>query len=157
MPPRIKTILLALSVALALPAAAETVVRLPRQDCAELVAHRPAPDVAYRPGVDAHGGSVAPADLPGSRIAVDVAKSVEFDLSFNPLAGNPLLKKGRTSGSASRFARSELVLGRISFDRATGKARFNGRVLSAAEQTEIAGKCRRALDDRREASDRMPR
>ena len=33
--------------------------------CRALVAHEPAPDVAYQPGVDMLGRPVAPADLPG--------------------------------------------------------------------------------------------
>ena len=45
-----------LSVALlaAAPAAAELVV-ISRADCARVVAHVPAPDVAYRPDIDARG------------------------------------------------------------------------------------------------------
>src|SRR3546814_15670542 len=59
-------------------AAAESVVveagslttSITEDDCARLVPHVPAPDVEYRPGVDAAGRPVAPADLPGStRIA----------------------------------------------------------------------------------------
>ncbi len=53
----------------ATPAAAEpSTVRVALQEeaCRRLVAHVPAPDVAYRPGVDARGRAVAPADLPGS-------------------------------------------------------------------------------------------
>src|SRR3546814_18740413 len=55
-------------------AAAESVVveagslttSITEDDCARLVPHVPAPDVEYRPGVDAAGRPVAPADLPGS-------------------------------------------------------------------------------------------
>ncbi|MBP2299536.1 hypothetical protein [Azospirillum picis] len=51
--------------------------------CRAMVAHRPAPDVQYRPGVDVHGRPVAPADLPGSGgaqppIPVDLPLSVEL-------------------------------------------------------------------------------
>lgn len=38
-------------------------VALQEEACRRLVAHVPDPDVAYRPGFDAHGNAVAPADL----------------------------------------------------------------------------------------------
>ena len=43
---------------------AETVV-ITESHCRELVRHVPADDVAYRPGVEVKGRSVAPADLGG--------------------------------------------------------------------------------------------
>lgn len=47
----------------AAPASAE--IAIARRDCERLVRHQPAPDVAYQPGVDAHGRPVVPADLGG--------------------------------------------------------------------------------------------
>ncbi len=46
-----------------MPASAE--VAISRRDCERLVRHEPGPDVAYQPGVDAHGGPVVPADVGG--------------------------------------------------------------------------------------------
>jgi hypothetical protein len=54
------------TVAWAAPASAE--IAISRKDCARLVNHQPAPDVAYQPGVDVHGRPVAPADLAGQQI-----------------------------------------------------------------------------------------
>ena len=60
----VKTIAVALSaLAWAAPASAE--IAISREDCERLVRHEPAPDVAYRPGVDVHGRPVVPADLGG--------------------------------------------------------------------------------------------
>lgn len=38
-------------------------VKVTRETCNHVVAHQPAADVAYRPGVDVNGNSVAPANL----------------------------------------------------------------------------------------------
>lgn len=48
-------------------AAASAEIAISRKDCERLVNHEPAPDVAYQPGVDAHGRPVAPADLGGGQ------------------------------------------------------------------------------------------
>ena len=61
-----------LAAALAAPPAAaheKATVAITRADCARLVAHRPAPDVAYQPGVDVYGREVVPADLGGGWIS----------------------------------------------------------------------------------------
>ena len=39
--------------------------RITKKDCLRLLRHQPSADVAYKPGVDARGKPVAPADLPG--------------------------------------------------------------------------------------------
>jgi len=63
----------------AAPALAEPVAVIDTATCRLLERHRPAPDVAYKPGVDVKGRNVAPADLPAERglnlpqnIAVDI-------------------------------------------------------------------------------------
>ena len=124
-----------LTVLAAMTAQAQTTVRIQARDCAALVVHRPAPDVAFKPGVDAHGDRVAPADLPGSRADFDVPGTVEFDISFNPLEG----------GARRRFPRSELIVGRLEYDLDTGAATLNGYPLSGPELSELARKCRRGL------------
>lgn len=128
-----------LAVAMAMTAVAQTKLRVLAQDCAALVVHRPAPDVAFKPGVDARGNRVAPADLAGSRILFEAPKTVEFDISFNPLEG----------GAARQFPRSELVVGRLKYDLNTGAATFNGHPLSGPELAELARKCQRGLGNDR--------
>lgn len=57
-------------------------------DCSRLIRHVPAADVAYKPGVDAKGRAVAPADIPGSgadaipNLLPDV---LEFPVTINPI------------------------------------------------------------------------
>lgn len=120
------------------PVWAETSVRIPRADCAKLVEHHPAPDVAYRPGVDVRGKPVPPADLPGSDFSAILPDHVAFDVSFNPLRGK----------TARRFGRSEFVVGRVRVDLRTGQTTFNGEPLTDPEQAELALKCGRALGRR---------
>jgi hypothetical protein len=109
-------------------------VRVTRDDCRRLVEHRPAPDVAYKPGVDVHGRQVAPADLPGG-IRILPAEEVEFDVSFNPLRG----------ATGQRFGRTELYVGKIKVNVATGAVTFNDVPLTDPEQAELAEKCRDVL------------
>ena len=116
-------------------AAAQTTIRVSRADCSRLTEYKQPPGVAFEPGVDARGNAVAPADLPGSNMPIQLPEHVEFDVSFNPLRGN----------LANRFARSEMVVGRIGFNLETGQATFNGKPLTSPEQAELARKCQRAL------------
>jgi len=144
MPPMNKGSIAAVAVAMVLTgniasAAAETVIRIPRADCARLVEHRSAPDVAYKPGVDVRGKKVAPADLPGSNAAIKAPKQVEIEISFNPLRG----------GAGSRFGSSELIVGRVQFNLETGAATFNGQPLTDPQQAELARKCQRIVQDKK--------
>lgn len=110
-------------------------VRIPRRDCQKLVEYQPDPGVAYRPGLDVRGKPVAPADLPGSAMAVQLPKQIEFDISFNPLKG----------ATRRRFNKTELYVGTVRYDLDTGEATFNGVPLSNPEKDEIARRCREAL------------
>lgn len=130
---------IALTAGMAPAIAAETVIRIPRADCARMVEHRPAPGVAYKPGVDVRGKKVAPADLPGSNAVIKVPKLVEIEISFNPLRG----------GAGSRFGRSELIVGRVQFNLETGAATFNGQPLTDPEQAELARKCQRIVQGKK--------
>jgi hypothetical protein len=110
-------------------------MRIPREDCRRMVAHRPDPGIDYKPGVDVRGKPVPPADLPGSGLRLEPADEVEFEISFNPLQG----------GSAGRFGSTELFVGTVRFDLKTGQATFNGVPLSGPEQAELSRKCSEVL------------
>jgi hypothetical protein len=110
-------------------------LRIPRADCLALVPHQPAPDVAYRPGVDVRGRPVAPADLPGSTLQVEVPDQVEFEVSFSPLRG----------AAGGRFGDTELYVGTVRYNLKTGEATLNGVPLSDPQKAEIAARCREVL------------
>ena len=125
---------LALILLSALPAAAQRVT-IAAGDCARLVQHVPAPDVAYRPGVDARGRPVAPADLPGTT-RIEVPDPITFDVAVDlrpfGLAPNSLLFEPHVD------------LGRITIER-DGRAYFNGQPLQNADTDALAQYCRQRM------------
>lgn len=105
-------------------------------DCSRLVRHSPAPDVAYKPGVDAKGRAVAPADMPGSgadAIPGLVPDVLEIPLTIKPLQGASYAKRG--SGD------SQATLGTVRYDMGKGIFTFNGQPLGSPEQEELARAC----------------
>ncbi|MCR9221915.1 MAG: hypothetical protein NXI21_16945 [Alphaproteobacteria bacterium] len=116
-------------------------VRITEADCRRLLAHRPAPDVAYRPGVDVRGRAVAPADLPGSTDLADrlLETEVAFDLLLNPIlfAGNPRL--------AAWFENATVDFGRVVFDPETGETTLDGETLSDPQAAALAKACAERL------------
>ena len=78
-------------------------------DCAALTAHRPDASVEYRPGVDAAGRPVAPADLPGHEslaigtdevsieLRIPLSEFYEAPASLQPLIGNAEIDPGRVT------------------------------------------------------------
>ncbi len=118
------------------PARAEIIV-IGHDDCARLVPHEPAADVAYQPGVDVHGKAVAPADLPGS-VEIDLPDTYVFDLTIRPLDGE-------------EFEETGLNLGRVRVSP-DGTASFNGKPLQSDSQAELSRRCQQRL---RKAADRQ--
>ncbi|MCB9960447.1 MAG: hypothetical protein H6843_17780 [Rhodospirillaceae bacterium] len=74
------------ALALAAPAAGQSgpvhTVTVSREDCRNLVAHVPAPDAAYQPGVDVLGRPVAPADLNGTTFSLLDPLVVRIDVDL---------------------------------------------------------------------------
>ena len=126
---RVATIL-ALTLA-ATGAAAQTFVIDPAT-CRALVAHQPAADVAYKPGVDVKGRPVAGADLEPSAPPV-LAKEFTFDLNID--------LRGRVPAGSPLF-QPQLNVGRIALTP-DGKIAFNGQPLGNPEQVAIAELCQR--------------
>ena len=116
-------------------------VRVSKQACANVVRHSPAPDVAYKPGVDVYGRKVAPADLGGSP-QIKIPDVISFDLKVNleELGGTP------PAGPVGQVF-GEPVLGKISIQG--HQVYFNGKPLGGIGQAELAKKCRAALTGKR--------
>ena len=129
------TVVVASCLVLLAETAAADRLRVSRADCQQLVQYQPDPGVTYRPGVDVRGKPVAPADLPGSEMQVQLPDQVEFDVSFNPLRG----------AARRRFNRTELHVGRVRYDLKTGEVTFNGVPLTVPQKDEVAYRCRHAL------------
>jgi hypothetical protein len=75
---------------------------LSQQDCRNLTEATPAPDLAYRPGIDARGGPVIPADLPDStQLVLPDALPVGIDLYIgNPADLTTIPPAGTAAGNA---------------------------------------------------------
>ena len=110
-----------------------TRVVVSRETCARLVRHQPSADVAYRPGIDAHGRPVTPADG-GNGVRVDVPDQIAFDVVIDALRGGP-----------ARFGETQMAVGRIEYDMASGVARLNGQPLSDPETLDLSQRCQRVL------------
>ncbi|WP_157231148.1 hypothetical protein [Kiloniella laminariae] len=110
-------------------------IRITRQDCQHLVAHVPADDVAYTPGVTARGEKVVPADLNAQTITlpevIRIPITVDLFNRFN-IPANP-----------NNFeAEAEIGVVEVHKD---GTALFNGTPLQSAEQRELSIKCQEIL------------
>ena len=55
-------------------------VRVSEADCAHFVSHVPSADVAYKPGLDADGKRIVPADL-GGGIAIAAPRNFEIPIT----------------------------------------------------------------------------
>lgn len=107
------------------------------EDCRPVTVHVPSPDTAYKPGVDAEGNPVVPADL-DPRPDFSVSEPLIIRLSL-PLAALADL------GLDPRLDEAEVDLGRIVWRE--GRLYWNGRPLDSAAQNAVARACRDLLAD----------
>lgn len=114
------------------PDTAEITVK-PR-DCHRLVAHQPSGDVAYKPGVDAYGRPVKPADLPGTRV-IKAPNKITFSITYDAL-------KGLGVSEASSLLSGEASVGEVSYDISKGRLEFNGEPLGDPEIAALAVACK---------------
>ena len=146
---RVSGLVLGLLIAAATPAAAQTAgapqtsakdpasaaVTITKADCSQLVEHAPAPDVAYQPGVDVTGNSVAPVDLNGG-YQLELPETIVIDIEVDLLdrfgiPANPVLYDANA------------VIGRVEYR--DGRATFNGQPLQDEAQAELSRRCQEIL------------
>lgn len=117
--------------------AAETVtVEVSPENCRRLVRHVPSDDVAYKPGVDAYGRPVAPADLPGSAV-IKAPEKVTIALTLDFL-------RGAGVGEDSALLDQEVSVGSVTYDINSGRLEYNGQPLSDPEAGVLAAGCKKA-------------
>ena len=110
-------------------ASAQTIVQITRSDCDHLVAHVPASDEAYAPGVDVNGNAVASADLNAQpRVVMPdvISIPVTVDLATNLGIATPFL------------ARPTVGEVQVTSD---GRVTFNGQPVGGDAQQELAKRC----------------
>ncbi len=111
------------------PAVAQQ-VEIDSRDCRRLLARAPDTDARYRPGVDARGRPVAPADLGGGSPVIlpdTIEAPVTVDLA-------------ERHGIDIRGLDAEAVLGRIVLR--DGRAYWNGRLMTPEDTEAILRHCR---------------
>jgi hypothetical protein len=126
---------------LALPAAVASgagTLTMSKNDCRKLVRHQPSADVAYRPGVDARGRRVAPADLGGgTNITVPDEIEIRINVELNETIG----------AAASGLYEPEARMGKVVYRN--GRAWYNGQPLETDANSEVVEACKRRLKSRR--------
>ncbi len=121
------------------PASAEAneseVIVIDPDGCQYLTLHEPAPDVAYRPGVDVDGRPVAPADLDDTgRIEVPEVYETYIVVRLNRAINIP------AGSNLEKIENSEIAIGKVTVE--DGTVYFDGVPLPSAEQHAIAEACR---------------
>ncbi|WP_109117176.1 hypothetical protein [Azospirillum sp. TSO22-1] len=101
--------------------------------CRYLPRHAPSADVEYKPGLDARGKRVAPADLPGLAGAVPVDR---FEI---PVTLDFARRLGFATPGAGALPRTAEV-GRLTVQG--NRMFFNGQPLNAASEAELVALCR---------------
>ncbi len=110
-------------------------VTITRADCARLVEHVPAPDLAYQPGVDAYGRAVAPAEL-NSAAQIQAPETLHIPIEIDlfdrfGIPANPALYE------------SDIPIGEVIYrdDRLT----FEGQPLQDEAAAELSRRCQKIL------------
>ena len=133
--------LLLLSLVLAASAAAQPQgVIISAEDCRALVRHEPAPGVAYEPGVDVRGRTVAPADLNPNPITLPEDFAVDITVDLFERLGIP-------AGGGADY-KADVRVGKVEFT-ADRRVLFNGQPVGNDAQRKLAESCRKVLERRR--------
>ena len=120
------------ALALGPAAVALSQVSVSKTDCQKLVRHTPAPDVAYKPGVDVYGRKVAPADV-GGPSPIQLPKAITIDIGIDLAEKYGLGAGGKYTGEGS--------VGKVTVRG--GRVYWNGQPLDPGGQAAIADACRR--------------
>ena len=101
--------------------------------CRNVAEYTESADVAYQPGVDAHGRAVAPADLSGSTSPLANKQEFSIGLESDPIAG--------ASGSTALGSTvGRLSIGTITVTRA-GKVYLDGEPVTGNKMDQIKAEC----------------
>ncbi|MBT5193552.1 MAG: hypothetical protein HOM07_14475 [Rhodospirillaceae bacterium] len=111
-------------------------VTITESDCSNLVRHVPSDDVAYKPGVDAKGRPVVPADLGGGvQIKAPTEFSIPITMDLQKRLGIPV--------DPNSFQTQNFAVGTVTWK--DGRGYFNGQPLQSAEAERLAALCQERL------------
>lgn len=123
------------------PAAADP-VQVNRKICDRMVLHDPAPDTAYRGGIDVRGRPVVPADIGAGAVALPPMIPLDIVVPAGPAGGSVAMQSDRRKG-----ARAEIYAGQA-LVAPDGTVLFNGRPLRDPESAHLARLCREMSEKR---------
>lgn len=123
---------------LATAAQAGDKLEVTRQDCFNLVAHQPAPDVAYKPDTDVYGRKVAPATMPSSS-PIQIPKEIVIDIGVDL---NEKYGIGTDGSGNKRYTATTQTFGKVAVNPLTGQATWNGKPLDGADTEALRAACR---------------
>lgn len=109
-----------------------------KQDCLRLVRHQPAPDVAFKPGVDVHGRKVAPADM-ASSLPIKLPKEIVIDIGVDL---NEKYGIGVDDDGNNRYSATTETLGKVRVDSLSGRVTWNGQPLDGTDTEALRAACR---------------
>ena len=104
-------------------------------DCRKLIRHSPAPDVAYKPGVDTRGRPVAPADI-NAAPQIRVPETITFDAAVD-------LRRFGIPNTSPLF-QPHVGVGRVDVQQ-DGRVFFNGQRLGSPELAALEELCQAQL------------
>jgi len=104
--------------------------------CRVLTRHVPDADIAFRPGVDAHGRPVAPADLPPEGGDFRLQESITIPLTAGLFK---ILNPGAAEFPFNAMERTDINLGTLTVEG--GKVLYNGRPLTGEQMQALSEKC----------------
>lgn len=112
-------------------AAEDFKLEVSKANCQRIVKYTAEQDVNYKPGVDAQGRPVVPADLNQNQIKIPDTVFIDLSLPFKDLLKNynPKLKN------------AEVSVGVIEYNISSGRMTYNGQELSDPALNAIAQEC----------------
>ncbi len=117
-------------------------------DCQRIVGHKPSADVEYKPGVDVHGKSVAPADL-GGGYGMTLPESIDIQIGVD-LADRLALRDSRNRGKAQDPVRKVMPFnGQASLGTLSVRGNdlyWNDQRLQPQDEALLASACRQGFD-----------
>lgn len=109
------------------------------EQCRNAVAHQPSADVAYKPGVDAYGRRVTPADLGGGNQPLDLPKEFNIDIGID-------IASRQGQAVSPRPFESNLPVGKVTVKG--DRFFFNGKEFGDSEQRRLEAACRAFLKEK---------
>ncbi|WP_169569196.1 hypothetical protein [Sneathiella limimaris] len=140
----LRTHLVLAALAVSGTANAETLqVEVDKETCQKVQRHLARADVNYKPGVDARGNPVVPADTVGGQIKIPDQIIVDLALPLKDLFAED-------NAPNRSLQNADVSIGKLTYDIKTGRLDFNGQELGNPALVKIGEKCYEVYDGKSE-------